>query len=84
VIERSRLQTAMGRAERLPQHSHLVEAIRQRLDSAHHSLERASALWNDVREKRRKDWKEYRTQLATARAHWREALRLLAQAPEGA
>jgi hypothetical protein len=74
----------MGRAERLPQPSHLGDAIRHRLDSAHHSLERASALWNDVREKRRKDWKEYRAQLATARAHWREALRLLRQAPEEA
>jgi stearoyl-CoA desaturase (delta-9 desaturase) len=84
VIERSRLQTAMGRAERLPGHSPLIDSIRHRLESAHHSLERAAALWNGVREKRRKDWKEYRAQLASARAHWREALRLLARAPEGA
>ena len=86
VIERSRLQTAMGRAEKelVAAPSHLSEAIRQRLESAHHSLERAAALWNEISEKRRKDWKEYREHLALARAHWREALRLLARAPEGA
>ena len=86
VIERSRLQTAMGRAEKelVAAPSHLSEAIRHRLESAQHSLERAAALWNEISEKRRKDWKEYREHLALARAHWREALRLLGRAPEGA
>ncbi len=85
VIERSRLQTARERAEKLtPASSDIFEAVRHRLDSAHHSLENAAALWNEVREKRRKDWREYRAHLASARAHWRDALRLLAQSPEGA
>jgi stearoyl-CoA desaturase (delta-9 desaturase) len=86
AIERSRLQTAMGRAEKelASAPSHISEAIRHRLDSAHHSLERAAALWNEVSEKRRKDWKEYREHLAHARGQWREALRLLGRAPEGA
>ena len=76
----------MGRAEKelASAPSHLSEAIRQRLESAHHSLERAAALWNEVSEKRRKDWKEYREHLAHARGQWREALRLLGRAPEGA
>lgn len=86
AIERARLQTAMGRAEKelASAPSHLAEAIRHSLDSAHNSLERAAALWNEVSEKRRKDWKEYREHLAHARGQWREALRLLGRAPQGA
>ena len=86
VIERSRLQTAMGRAEkRLAESpSHLNEAIRQKLEAAHHSLERAAALWTELQEKRRKDWKEYREHLSHARRQWREALRLMARVPEQA
>jgi stearoyl-CoA desaturase (delta-9 desaturase) len=86
VIERSRLQTAMGRAEKQlsAAPSHLSEAIRLRLESAHHSLERAGALWEGLQEKRRRDWKQYREHLADARRHWREALRLLARIPREA
>jgi stearoyl-CoA desaturase (delta-9 desaturase) len=86
VIERARLQTAMGRAEkRLAEKPHpLSDAIRQRLEAAHLALERASAHWNELQEKGRKDWKEYRQHLSHARGHWREAVRLLGQVPEGA
>ena len=62
----------------------LHDAIRQRLDAAHHSLERAAAVWNELQEKRRRDWKEFREHLADARRQRREALRMLATAPEGA
>ncbi len=86
VIERVRLQTAMGRAEScmasVP--PHLKDAVRQRLEAAHHSLERASALWKESREKSRKNWKEYRDHLSLSRRHWREAVRMLAASPEGA
>jgi hypothetical protein len=76
----------MGRAEkRLAESpSHLNEAIRQKLEAAHHSLERAAALWTELQEKRRKDWKEYREHLSHARRQWREALRLMARVPEQA
>jgi stearoyl-CoA desaturase (Delta-9 desaturase) len=86
VIERSRLETALGRAEKcLPQApAHLSDAIRQSLEAAQHSLERAAALWNELQQKRRKDWREYREHLSRAREHWREALRMLAQVPEEA
>ena len=86
VIERARLQTAVGRAEaqlaRAP--SPLHDAIRQRLDAAHHSLERAAALWSELQEKSRRDWKEFREHLADARRQRREAVRMLGAAPEGA
>ena len=41
-------------------------------------------IWNELQEKSRKDWKEYREHLASARGHWREALRMLARVPEEA
>jgi stearoyl-CoA desaturase (Delta-9 desaturase) len=83
VIERTRLQTALGRAEvRLATApSQIREAIRLRLDAAHHSLERAAAKWNGLQEKSRKDWKEYREHVAMARGHKRAALRMLARVP---
>ena len=84
VIERSRLQTAMERAQRLPEPSPLRDAIRAKLDAGHQALERASALWNELQEKRRHDWSEYRAHLRHARSHWREALRMLASVPEEA
>ena len=56
-------------------------AIRRRLDAAHVSLEHAAAHWQELQEKRRRDWKAYRSHLADARRHWREALRLMAQIP---
>jgi stearoyl-CoA desaturase (delta-9 desaturase) len=83
MIERSRLQTAAGRAENLPATpSHLHDAIRQRLAAAQASLDRATVYWREAREKRRQGWREYRRHLAEARAHWRAALRMLAAAPE--
>lgn len=84
VIERTRLRTAMERAQRLPEPSPLREAIRAKLDAAHQALERASALWNELQEKRRHDWSEYRSHLRQSRSHWREALRMLASVPEEA
>jgi stearoyl-CoA desaturase (delta-9 desaturase) len=86
AIERSRLKTAIDRVERrLSQDpSPLHESIRHRMEQAHHSLERAATLWNDRRQKRRRDRKEYREHLARARQHRREALRMLARFPEGA
>jgi stearoyl-CoA desaturase (delta-9 desaturase) len=83
VIERSRLQTAVGRAEALAG-SPLHDAIRAKLDAAHHSLERAAAQWNELSEKSRRDWKEFREHLAEARRQRREAVRMLGIAPEGA
>ena len=79
VIERARLQTAVGHAEsRLATTpSHLQEAIRQRLDGAHRSLESAARFWAELQEKSRRDWKEYRQHLAEARRRRREALRIL-------
>ena len=86
VIERTRLQTAVGRAERSVERapSHLREAIQHRLDAAHHALERAAALWSELQERRRKDWKEYRRNLGLAREHRRKASRMLARVPEQA
>ena len=86
VIERTRLQTALGRAEaRLATApSQIREAIRTRLDAAQSSLERAGALWNGLQAKSRKDWKEYREHVAVARGHKRAALRMLARVPEQA
>ena len=84
VIERARLQTAMSRAERLPEPSPLREAVRARLEAAHQALEHAATLWNELQEKRRHDWSEYREHLAHARRQWREALRMLASLPEEA
>ena len=86
VIERSRLQTAMDRAEsRLTgAPSDLRAAIRGRLDAAHASLGHARAHWNELQEQRRRDAKAYREHLADARRHWREALRLLARIPDPA
>lgn len=83
VIERTRLQTALGRVEQrlATAPSQLGEAIRSRLDAAHLSLERAAALWNGLQEKSRKDWKEYREHVALAREHKRAALRMLARVP---
>ena len=85
LIERSRLETAVGRAESrlVTAPSHLHEAIRHRLDAAHQSLERASRLWADLQAKRRRDWKEYRQHLAVARRRRSEALRILGTVPEG-
>jgi stearoyl-CoA desaturase (Delta-9 desaturase) len=84
VIERSRLQTALGRAEGMTAPSHLQAAIRRQLDAAHAALERASAHWHEIQEKRLQDWKAYRTHLAEARKHSREARRLLARVPDAA
>jgi stearoyl-CoA desaturase (Delta-9 desaturase) len=86
VIERTRLQSALGRAEsRLAEvPSHFQEAIRQRLGAAHHSLERANAHWTEFHEKGRRDWKEFREHLAEARAHRRAALRMLEAIPGNA
>ena len=85
MIERSRLQTAVGRAEALAgSPSPLHDAIRQKLDAAHHSLERAAAQWNELQEKGRRDWKEFREHLAEARRQRREAVRMLGITPEGA
>jgi len=83
VIERSRLQTAVARAEsrQADSPSPLHAAIRRRLDAAHVSLEHAAAHWQELQEKRRRDWKEYRSHLADARRHWRKALRLMGQIP---
>ena len=83
VIERSRLQTAVARAEsrQAESPSPLHTAIRRRLDAAQVSLEHAAAHWQELQEKRRRDWKAYRSHLADARRHWREALRLMAQTP---
>ena len=83
VIERSRLQTAVGRAEALAG-SPLHDAIRAKLDAAHASLERAAAQWSELQEKGRRDWKEFREHLAEARRQRREAVRMLGIAPEGA
>jgi stearoyl-CoA desaturase (delta-9 desaturase) len=83
VIERSRLQTALARSESrgADAPSHLRAAIQRRLDAAHLSLEHAAAHWQELQEKRRRDWKTYRGHLADARRHWREALRLLGRIP---
>ena len=79
VIERARLQTAVGHAEsRLATTpSHLQEAIRNRLDAAHRSLESATRFWADLQARSRRDWKEYRQHLAAARRRRREALQIL-------
>ena len=84
VIERSRLQTAMNRVERLPEPSPLRLAIRERLDAAHQALERAAAIWTELHRKGRKGAAEFRESLAHARRQRREALRMLSSAPEGA
>ena len=62
--------------------SHISDAIRQRLDAAHHSLERAAAQWSELQEKSRRDWKEFREHLADARRQRREAVRMLGTTPE--
>lgn len=86
VIERARLQSILGGADRrlaeVP--LHLQERIRQRLGAAHLSLERANALWTQLHERGRRDWNEFRQHLSEARAHRRAALRMLAASPEGA
>ena len=84
VIERSRLQTAMERAQRLPEPSPVRDAIRDHLDAAHQALERAAATWAEFQERRRHDLSEYREHLAVARRQWRQALRMLASQPEEA
>jgi stearoyl-CoA desaturase (delta-9 desaturase) len=79
VIERSRLQTARSRAERLAEvPADLHEAIGRRLGAAHQSLERANVLWTQLQERGRHDWKQFREHLSDARIHRREALRILA------
>ena len=69
---------AVGRAEAAKAAgapTHLHDAIRQKLDAAHQSLERATALWAELQEKGRRDWKEFREHLAEARSQARKVIR---------
>ena len=55
VIEKSRLRMKLLRAEERLQHapSELGTAVRQRMESAQHALDRAAALWHELDTKRR-------------------------------
>ncbi len=84
VIERSRLQTAMERAQRLPEPSPLRDAIRRSpRRGASGARARCRALERVPGEAPAR-LSEYREHLAIARSQWREALRMLASVPEEA
>jgi stearoyl-CoA desaturase (delta-9 desaturase) len=55
VIEKSRLRVKLAHAEEKLAHApiEIGEAVRTRLESASHALDRASALWHEMDEKRR-------------------------------
>ncbi len=76
LIEKSRLRMKVERAERRLSHApaEIRQAVRMRLESAHHALDRAAALWHEMDAKRREMLERgKRTSSALAKG-WDQAL----------
>jgi stearoyl-CoA desaturase (delta-9 desaturase) len=77
LIEKSRLRVRLARAEALldGMPAGIAGQIRQRLESAHHALDRAVELWHEVDSKRRELLARGRTARSDIARSYREKLR---------
>jgi stearoyl-CoA desaturase (Delta-9 desaturase) len=77
VIEKSRLRMKLTRAEVLLPHapSDIGDAVRLRMEKAHHALDRAAALWHEMDSKRREMLERGRKRSSELKQSWNQALK---------
>ena len=77
VIEKSRLRMKLARAEARLTHapSDIGDAVRLRMEKAHHALDRAAAIWHEMDSKRREMLERGRKRSSELKQSWNAALK---------